>query len=72
MVYERHLKSKDTLTIIFGVDQVNVWGISNEIFIYKPSKEDTDSDYFHILDLKNGNSTLLVKDPINDPTCKNF
>jgi hypothetical protein len=53
-----------------GIGAVKIWAISNDYFIYKPALGDENFDCFHIVNLDNGNSTLLVKDCVNDPTCK--
>ncbi|CDW71887.1 wd-40 repeat protein [Stylonychia lemnae] len=57
-VYQRPLKSKDTYFRL--------------IVIIRSDKDlgcDDDFDCYHLVNLKNGNSTLLIKDCINDPTC---
>lgn len=75
-VYQKPLKSKIRfcsrllIVICYYVDAIKTWAVSNEHFIYKPQIGDEDFDCFHLVNLKKGNSTLLIKDCINDPTCK--
>jgi len=51
-------------------DPIKTWAVSNEHFIYKPQVGDENFDSFHLVNLENGNSTLLIKDCVNDPTSK--
>jgi hypothetical protein len=44
--------------------------MSYQYFIYKPQLMDDNYDCYHVTDLKNGNATLLIKDPINNSSCK--
>ncbi len=37
------------------------------MFVYKPQVGDDDFDSFHLVNLENENSTLLIKDCVNDP-----
>jgi len=55
--------------LIFELDPVKLWAISNDYLIYKPQIGDDNFDCYHLVNLENGNSTLLLKDCINDPTC---
>ena len=54
---------------MFCVDPIKTWAISHEHFIYKPQIGDEDFDCYHLVNLRKGNSTLLIKDCINDPSC---
>lgn len=72
-VYEKPLQSKHTITypLIFLVDIVTLWTIAYDMFLFKPSKEDENSNYIHIVDLKHDHQ-YYVEDFVNDLTCKIF
>jgi hypothetical protein len=52
------------------IAEVKVWTIFYDYFIFKPEAPDENDGYFHIVNLKNGNSTILVQDFIKDKDCK--
>jgi hypothetical protein len=44
------------------IEEVTVWNIFYQYFIYKPASPDEDHEYFHIVNLEKNNATLLVED----------
>ena len=70
-VYQKPLQSKIHFfsSVFVSIDQIKIWGISNDYLIYKPQVGDEDFDCYHITNLRNENSTLLIKDCVNDPSC---
>jgi hypothetical protein len=60
-----------TFSYISNIDTIKTWAISNDYLIFKPQIGDENFDSYHLVNLGNGNSTLLIKDCINDPTCTN-
>eukprot|EP00347_Sterkiella_histriomuscorum_P009906 403339425 len=47
-----------------------MWAINGYYLVYKTHQNDEDNNYFHIINLKNGNATLLLKDVIEDKDIK--
>eukprot|EP00347_Sterkiella_histriomuscorum_P017370 403349643 len=60
-VYEKPLRS-----------EVTKWSINFQYFMFKTEAPDEDSDCFHLVNLDNGNATVLVEDFLNDPEYKYF
>ena len=60
-VYQRPLQGKICL-IWHILAPVSVWAICFNYFLYKPTSQDSNSDYIHILDLKDPEKVYLVED----------
>jgi hypothetical protein len=52
------------------IDEVTVWSIAHEYFLFKTEGSDVNNDCFHLVNLENGNSTFLIQDFVNDKDCK--
>lgn len=48
------------------LEKLKLWCINSHYLVYKTRKSDENSEYFHIVNLKNGNATILLKDTVND------
>ena len=47
---------------ITHIAEVTIWAVAYKYLIYKPEAPDENSDCFVIVNLENGNSTILVED----------
>jgi hypothetical protein len=54
------------------VDPVIRWAICYNYLIFKPEGDDENSDYYHLVNLDLNNSEYLIRDFVNDPSCKIF
>ena len=55
------------------LDEITTWTIFYKYLMYKPEAPDENSDCFHIINLENGNSTILVEDFLEgDRECKHL
>ncbi len=46
----------------YSIAPVSLWAISYNYFLYKPSPKDENSEYIHIVDLKEPEKVYLVHD----------
>jgi hypothetical protein len=64
--------SNAILNINFHIAEITTWNVFFKHFIYKTEAPDENSGYYHLVDLENENSTYLIKDFVNDPSCMNI
>ena len=50
--------------------EITVWTVFYQYFIYKPEEPDENHDCFYLIDLENGNATILIEDFVKDSACK--
>lgn len=47
-----------------------MWAICYQYFLFKTEGSDEDSDCFHLINLDNKNTTIMIEDFAKDPECK--
>ena len=52
------------------IEEVTVWAICFNYFLFKTEASDEDSNCFHIVNLDKDNSTILIEDFVKDLECK--
>ena len=56
--------------LIFSSEEITIWAVCFQYFLFKTQDPDEDNDCYHLVNLENGNSTLLVEDFLKAPECK--
>ena len=51
-------------------DEVTVWAICGQYFLYKTEGSDENNDCFHMVNLENKNATYLIQDFVKNPECE--
>ncbi len=46
---------------MFFLDEVTLWSIQGRYFVFKLPQGEENSEYIQIVDLENGNATILVE-----------
>ena len=54
------------------LEELKIWAICYDYFMYKPEYPDPNSHCYHIVNLNKKGATLLVQDFMNDPSCTHF
>lgn len=58
------------MCVLNATEEVTVWAICYQYFLFKTEGSDEDSDCFHLINLDNKNTTIMIEDFVKDPECK--